>query len=166
VRFTTDVGRHTMLRKASLACGVLASVLYIGTDIFAAMRYEGYSYAAHSVSELCAIGAPTRALAVPLFFTYAVLLIPFGLGIWRSANRNRVLRIVAGLVVGYGALCLVGPLTPMHQRTVLAAGGGTLTDTLHIAGAMVDVALILLIIGFGATAFEKRFRLYSIGTIL
>lgn len=29
-----------------------------------------------------------------------------------------------------------------------------------------DVLFILLIIGFGATAFGKRFRLYSIGTIL
>ncbi|MGZ3488897.1 MAG: hypothetical protein ACXVBY_18775 [Isosphaeraceae bacterium] len=42
----------------------------------------------------------------------------------------------------------------------------TLTDTLHIIGATVDVLFILLIIGFGATAFGKRFRLYSIGTIL
>jgi hypothetical protein len=31
---------------------------------------------------------------------------------------------------------------------------------------MVDVLFMLLIIGFGTTAFGKRFRLYSIGTIL
>lgn len=37
---------------------------------------------------------------------------------------------------------------------------------MHIVAAMVDVLFILLIIGFGARAFGKPFRLYSIGTIL
>jgi len=39
-------------------------------------------------------------------------------------------------------------------------------DTWHMIITIVNVLLILLIIGFGATAFGKRFRLYSIGTIL
>lgn len=42
----------------------------------------------------------------------------------------------------------------------------TLTDTMHIVLASVDVVFILLIIGFGASAFSNRFRSYSIGTIL
>lgn len=37
---------------------------------------------------------------------------------------------------------------------------------MHIVLASVDVLFILLIIGFAASAFGKRFRLYSIGTIL
>ena len=55
---------------------------------------------------------------------------------------------------------------PMHQREVLAAGGGTLTDTLHIVFTFVTVPLMLLVIGFGAAAFGKAFRLYSILTII
>ena len=54
----------------------------------------------------------------------------------------------------------------MHLREVLAAGGGTLTDTMHIVFAMVTVFLMLLAMGFGAAAFEKRFRLYSIATMV
>ena len=83
---------------------------------------------------------------------------------WRSgiAGRNRALRVVAGLLIGYGVVCLTGPFTPMHLRGVEP----TLTDTMHIIGAMVDVLFILLTIGFGANAFGKRFRLYSIGTIV
>ncbi len=54
----------------------------------------------------------------------------------------------------------------MHLREVLAAGGGTLTDTMHIVFAMVTVLLMLLAIGFGAAAFGKRFRLYSIATMV
>ena len=54
----------------------------------------------------------------------------------------------------------------MHQREVLAAGGGTLSDTMHLALGAVTVFLMFLAIGFGATAFGKRFRLYSIASIV
>lgn len=155
-----------MVRKVLLACGILSSLLYAGTDLLGAMRYEGYSYTSQTISELAAIGAPTRPLVVPYFLAYGALMIAFGAGVWRSAGQKRALNIVAGLLVGFGVVCLAGPFTPMHQRVVLAAGGVTLTDTLHKLGAMVDGIFILLIIGFGATAFGKRFRLYSIGTLL
>ena len=54
----------------------------------------------------------------------------------------------------------------MHQRAVLAAGGGTLTDTMHIVWSIVTVVLMLLEIGFAAAALGKRFRLYSIATMV
>jgi hypothetical protein len=54
----------------------------------------------------------------------------------------------------------------MHLREALAAGGGTLSDTMHIVLASVAVLLMLLAIGFGAAAFGKRFRLYSLATLV
>jgi accessory gene regulator protein AgrB len=54
----------------------------------------------------------------------------------------------------------------MHQREVLAAGGGTFTDIWHLVMASVTVLLMFLSIGFGAAAFGKGFRFYSIITIL
>ena len=54
----------------------------------------------------------------------------------------------------------------MHQREVLAAGGGTLSDTMHVALGAVTVFLMFLAIGFGAGTFGKRFRLYSIASII
>ena len=51
-----------MLRKVLLLCGILSSLVYIAADIFAARRYPGYRYTAQTVSELSAIGAPTRPL--------------------------------------------------------------------------------------------------------
>jgi hypothetical protein len=54
----------------------------------------------------------------------------------------------------------------MHQRAVLAAGGATLTDTMHIVWSEIAVALMLLEIGFGTAAFGTRFRLYSIATVV
>ena len=155
-----------MTRKALLVCGILASLLYVGTDILAAMRYQGYSYTSQTVSETFAIGAPTRPLIVVRALAYDVLLIAFGWGLWRFAGRKGPLRIAAGLLVALGIVDLAGPFAPMHQRAVLAAGGGTLTDTLHITLASVDVLFILLIVAFGANASGKLFRLYSIATIL
>ncbi len=54
----------------------------------------------------------------------------------------------------------------MYQRAVLAAGGATLTDTLHLALAVVSALAMFVFIGFGAAAFSKGSRLYSIAAIL
>jgi hypothetical protein len=153
-----------MVRKALLACGILSSLLYVAMNIFVAMQYPGYSSASQTVSELSAIDSPTRPLWVPLGIAYTLLLAAFGLGVWESAGRNRPLRVVGSLLVASGIIGLVWP--PMHQRAVLAAGGGTLTDTLHLVWSAVTVLLFMLEIGFGAAAFGKRFRLYSIATMV
>jgi hypothetical protein len=46
--------------------GIVSSRLYVATIIFGAMRWEGYSSFSQSISELFAIGAPSRSLVVPL----------------------------------------------------------------------------------------------------
>ena len=113
-----------------------------------------------------AIDAPTRSLWLPPAELYTALVTAFGWGVWMSAGRTRALRIVGGLVIVYGALGLVWPFAPMHLREALAAGGGTLSDTLHIVLASVTVILMLLAMAFGAAAFGSRFRLYSIASLV
>jgi len=152
--------------KALLGCGVAATLLYVGTDLLAASLYDGYSYTDQTISELSAVGAPTRSLWIPLGVVYSVLTVACGFGIWASAGRKRALRFVAVFVSGIGILGLVAwPFAPMHQREVLAAGGGTLSDTVHLMLGAADTFLFVLSIACGATAFGKRFRLYSIATI-
>lgn len=153
-----------MARKALLVCGIVSSLLYLAMNVFVAMRWEGYSSASQTISELSAIGAPTRPLWVFLGSAYTLLVAAFGWGVWESARRNRPLRVVGGLMIASGIIGLAWP--PMHQRAVLAAGGGTLTDSLHIVWSMVTVLFFMLAIGFGAAAFGKRFRLYSIVTMV
>ena len=155
-----------MVRKVLLVCGIVSSLLYVATTILGARRWRGYSSTSQTVSELSAIDAPSRPLVVPLFLTYGVLTILFGMGVRGSADRKRTLRVAGNLLIGYGVACLTGPFTPMHRREVLAAGQGTLTDRLHVVGTILDVLFILLSIVFGALASGTRFRLYSIGTIV
>ncbi|HEU4691586.1 MAG TPA: DUF998 domain-containing protein [Vicinamibacterales bacterium] len=155
---------HEAWRKALLVCGIASSLLYAA--MIWGIRYEGYNPISQVPSELTAIGAPTRALWAGLGWIYTVLVSAFGVGVWTSAGGNRAVRIVGGLILALASLGLLWPFAPMHQREVLAAGGGTPSDTLHQVLGAVTVFLMFLAIGFGATAFGKRFRLYSIVTIV
>jgi hypothetical protein len=152
--------------KAFLVCGILSSLLYVAMTVFIAMQWEGYSSTSQTISELSAIGAPTRSLWLLPGAVYTILVTAFGWGVRTSGGRSRALRAVGGSIMAYGVLGLAWPFAPMHLREALAAGGGTLSDTMHIVLASVTVPLMLLAIGFGATAFGKRFRLYSIASLV
>jgi hypothetical protein len=149
--------------RALLTCGILAPLLYVAMTLFVGLLWEGYSVASNVPSELSAIGAPTRTIWILLGTVYGVLMIAFGWIVWASAP-NRALGVVGALLVAHTAFGQFWP--PMHQRAVLAAGGGTLTDTLHLAWAAVTGIFFVLIVGFGAAAFGKKFRLYSIATMV
>jgi len=151
------------LKRILLMCGILSSLYYFAINIFVAMQYEGYNSASQTVSELSAIGAPTRPLWVSLVIVYSFFVAAFGYGVLTSAGKDRYLRMAGGFIITYVIVGLFWP--PMHQREVIAAGGKTLTDTMHIVFTMVTVTLMLLTIGFGAAALGKRFRFYSIITI-
>jgi hypothetical protein len=125
-------------------------------------RAGAYSSISQTISELSAIGAPSRPVVVPLGVAYQILVAAFGVGVWASAGRNRPLRVVGGLLVAFGVSGFAAPFAPMHLRGERAS----LTDTMHIVLTIVGVLLILLSVGFGAAALGRRFRLYSIGTIL
>jgi len=156
-----------MVRKSLLVCGILSSLLYFAMiTVLGPMRWEGYSLRSQWVSELFAFGAPSRTLVVPLGIVYQVLMTAFGLGVWLSAGRNRALRVAGGLLVAYGVVGLTAPLFSMHMREYLQMNGPTLTDTMHQILTGVTVLLMMLAIGFAAAALGKRFRFYSIATIV
>ena len=152
------------VRRTLLTCGILASLLYVAMNVFIPLQWQGYNFASQVISELSAIDAPTRSLWVPLGLAYSVLMIAFGWGVWVSARGNRPLRVAGALIFAYSTIGLAWP--PMHQREVVAAGGGTLTDTLHIVWSAAWVVCMLLALAFGAVALGKRFRRYSIATLL
>ena len=155
-----------MARKVLLGCGILSSLLYVAANIVGARRWRDYSLASQTVSELSAIGAPSRPSVIPLLTAHGGLVVPFGVGVWESAGRRHGLRVTGVLLVGLGASDLPAPLFPMHRREALARGEGSHTDTMHIVVTSMNSLFILLAIGSGSTAFGRRFRRYSIGTIV
>src|SRR5678815_508350 len=134
----------TMWRSTLLKCGIVAAVLYTAMTLFAGMLWDGYSAGSQTISELSAIDAPKRALWVALGTVYTVLIFAFGWMVWKSAPPNRALRLVGVLLMLHGVFGAFWP--PMHQRVVLAATGGTLTDTLHVVWAGVTGLFFLSLI--------------------
>ncbi len=152
-----------MARKALLVCGILASLIYVGADLLAALRWASYSYSSQMISELMAIDTPTRPLLVVLFSAHNLLAIAFGVGVWVAAGQKRAVRTTAILLVGYGVVGEFALLfCPMHLREAAKSA----TDTRHIIATAVLVLLTLLFIGFGSVARGRTFRLYSIATIV
>jgi hypothetical protein len=156
--------QNITMQKILLVSGVLSSLLYIAMNVFIPMLYSGYSSFTQTVSELSAIDAPTRKLWVVWANAYSILLIAFGIGVRLSAGESRKLRIAGLLIIVHAVIGIFWP--PMHQREVLAAGGSTTSDTLHIVWTMITVPFFILEIAFGAAALGKGFRLYSIVTMV
>ena len=155
--------RHSTLRKILLACGVLSSLFYAGMDVLAGTRWQHYNWFSQEFSRLSAIGAPSRPVILTLSPFYTLFVVAFGLGVWLSAGQKRALHVVGGSLVVYGLVSLVWP---QFFPEDLSMSVSALTNTMHIVLTIVTVLSWMLILGFAATAFGKRFRLYSIGTLL
>lgn len=97
---------------------------------------------------------------------HILFLLAFACGIWKSAKKNRQLRIAGAMMLAYGALGFLWPFAPMNMREVLAAGDGTFSDTMHLALGTVTQIFYLGALGFAAAALGKGFRIYSIVTFV
>jgi hypothetical protein len=98
-------------------------------------------------------------LWLPLGLVWTLLYGAFGWGVWNAAGSRLSLRIAGGSILVAALLGAFWP--PMHLRAVLAAGGGTLTDTLHIVCTAANAALTLSAMVSAAASFDRRFRIYS-----
>jgi len=153
-----------------LLCGAASSLLYIATDIIGGLQYTGYSFASQAISELNAVGSPAAAVVSPLYAVYGVLVLAFGLAVFREADgRNRSLKATGSLLSAYGAVGIVAALVEftgsaffkMHQR-----GTATISaDAPHIVLTAVLVILLLAMFVSGSFALDKRFRVYSYATL-
>ncbi|OJW83652.1 MAG: hypothetical protein BGO69_04980 [Bacteroidetes bacterium 46-16] len=163
---TKNAATETDTQKILLLCGIVSSLLYTLMNVFIPLLWPAYDSISQTVSELSAVGAPTQQLWISLGAIYSLLVAAFGLGIWQAGQGNGHLRIVGLLLLVYGLVSTLWPFAPMHQRAVLAAGGATMTDTMHLSLAAVTVFIMVLAMAFGAAAFGRSFRLYSVITIL
>ena len=155
--------RQKDVPRILLYCGIIASVLYILTDVITAeFFYPGYSYVDQQISELSAIGAPTRPIWVGMTVLWTALVVMFGLGVWLKANKGLTLRLTAILLVSWGLVGFTWMFFPMHQRGTVEAG----TDIMHIALAAVQVIGMISFISLGAAYLKGRFAIYSIGTVV
>ncbi len=152
-----------MLKKWLLACGIIASLVRVAVDVLAAIRYPGYSFWDQTISQLAAIGAPTRAFQMAFLVVFSVLATAFGVGVWMSAGGKRSVSISGIMLVIFGITGLIGLAFP---QTSMQLSGGPEAQQIHIIVTAAAVVLIILFIGFGAARYKTGFRLYSAATVI
>jgi hypothetical membrane protein len=152
-----------MLKRILLLCGVLSPLLYAVADALAGLYWGGYSFRDQTISELGAIGAPSRFLFTSLLIPTYLLLVVFGVGVWRSADGSRRLRIAAGLLIAFGVIAVtIGPFVSMQMRATAQGVAGAL----HLIEGGIEMLILFAAMGFAATSLGRGFRLYTIITMI
>ena len=161
-RSLTAPARADAVNTALLAAGILAVAVYGVGDLVSGLLYNGYSFRDQAISELSAFGSPVRPLMVTVILVHALLMLVFGMGVWRSADR-RSLRWVGICLVATG---LIG--FPTH--TVFAMSSRWLpsgfNDVMHIVLTSVFSLFAFVAIVLSAVVYPGWFRWYAIATLL
>lgn len=152
------------LTRVLLLCGIIGGAFFVAMDLAASFwLYPGYDYTSQQVSELSAIGAPSRDAWMTLGFPHAALTLAFAIGVWRTAGDRLSLRITGVLLMLFTLNSFLwGWVAPMHMRGTTF----TETDTMHIG---FTVSAVVLMVGFmisGAVAQGRGFRWFSALTIV
>ncbi len=150
-------------RRLLLTCGIAAPVLYAIADLLAGvLAWPEYSFRDQTISELGAIGAPTRGIFSALLVVTYALLTAFGIEVWRAAEGERRLRAAGACIVALGVLALtIGQFAAMRPRGEEQG----LAGALHLYEGAVAMVLLFAAMGFAAAASGRRFRLYTVITV-
>jgi hypothetical protein len=94
---------------------------------------------------------------------YNLLVAALGVGVWASSGRARASRMTGALLVLYAVISyLGGTVFQMDPRGT----EGSVRTRLHEIATAIMVLSMLLAMGVGAFVHGRRFRLYSLGTLL
>jgi hypothetical protein len=152
------------ITKTLLSLGILSSVIYLFTDIFASVYWmQFYDYTSQGFSELLAFEAPTRPFVLSLTVLYNILVALFGLCICLISKKKLSLRLSGIFLI---ANAVIGAVTPAFFPAPMRNVEATARNIMHLPLTGTEVLVILLSIVFGAIASGKRFRVYSIFTFL
>lgn len=149
------------LKKIFFGCGILAAILFIATDLLAGTFWRNYNFISQSISELSAVGSPTRQFVLISNLICDLLLIIFSYGIYREAEKYLTLKITAVFIFGNALLTAISTIFfPMRLGEIPTPNS---VNVLIMMSAMFCFVLAIL---FGVVAFKNEFRFYSIGTLL
>jgi len=84
--------------------GFFLHCIYIISDIIAAVLYPGYDYTSQQVSELSAVGSPSRFFWIIMNIIWTLLVIAFGIGIWKLAGSKLLMRLNSILFIAWGII--------------------------------------------------------------
>ena len=144
-----------------LACGALASVIYVIIDLIGAASYPGYKHAAQAISEMSAVGAPTADLLAPYYHGFSILFVAFAVGVYLAGSRQHALRRSAAFMF---AVASVGTGLSRFRMNMRGAAR-TFSDTMHLIVAAAAMVLLSGAMLSASKAFVRSFSLYSQSTV-
>lgn len=147
----------SILQKLLLTSGLLAPLLYFGTDRLVGSLITGYSFSAQSMSDVSAIGSPQRSLAALLTILACIFMTIFGVSLWLVSPQVVLLRAVGILIIGNAIFGLIATLFFPTQYGV--------RPNFVSAGVLImfsSVLCFLLAMVLGAVALKGWFRIFSI----
>ena len=148
-----------------LGCGIAYPVGYVvANDVIAASRYPGYSRRNQAISELSAVGAPTRGFITKTLPLFTALTAAYGVGVRARAADRRSLRVAGTVLLASGATSVAWLPFPMSSRRDIASGKASSNDVGHLVLTGLTVAEIVALLGSGAAAFGPKFRAYSLAS--
>jgi hypothetical membrane protein len=154
---------ETYIPRRLLWAGIAAVAVYFIGDLVAGLLYSGYSFRDQAISELSAYGSPVRPLMVTVILLHDVLLIAFGVAVWRRVAARKSLRW-AGL-----SLAAIG-VSGLPTHTVFAMSSRWMdagfNDTMHQAFTGIFTLLVVVAIVLSAIAYPGGFRRFSIGVLV
>lgn len=162
-RAVSKAARAMFATKVLLAGGIAYGVLYVvANDVIAATIFDGYSRVDQAISELSGTQAPSRPFLTAMLPLFALVVIGFGIGVWKAAQQSRALRVTGGILVAQGLVFPLWLLFPMTSREEMVKATTTAHDVGHLLLGALAILFIIAEMGFSAAAFGKRFRLFSV----
>lgn len=147
----------SILQKILITSGMLAPLLYLGTDRLVGSLIKGYSFSAQSMSDLSAVGSPQRMLAAVLTIGACTFMTAFGLGVWLASDQLLLVRVVSVFIIGNAIFGLIATLFfPTHygvRPNFISAG---------VLIMFASVLFFILAMVIGAVAINGWFRIFSI----
>jgi Protein of unknown function (DUF998) len=160
--------RSRSTTKGLLICGFAAAALYIVGDLVSGFAYKSsrpYSFKDQWISELTATGSPVRPGMLTVITIHDLLLIAFGIGVWRAGAdaQNRSLRWAGVVLIAAHAFgLLIHSFFPMTSRWLEP----TSSDWMHGAASAVWGIGISVAILLAAVAIRGWFRWFSIASLV
>lgn len=157
-RFILARRHRRLLRKALLACGIGYGVSYvIANDVIAASMWHNYNPIDQAISELSGTNAPSRTFLNAALPVFTLLVIGFGIGIWKTAGNSRALRATGGIFIAGGIMSPLWLLFPMTSRGDSFGSN----DVGHLVLGVLAMLFIVAEMWLSGRDLGKQFRFFS-----
>ena len=137
--------------------GIGAVVMYIFATIYGGYLYPNYSHISQDISQLTSTKSPIRDLMNPIFLFYNLLVIGFGIGLYKF-DKNNLSRLASVFIIVIGVLGAIVLLFPINTRGTSITFVGIMHIVLISIISLLSISANLL---FWTTYKKSNFRLMA-----